>query len=132
MTSRPIDERVARARSLRQIPTDAEQKFWQPSRKLPLGSSHVRRQATIRPCFADFAYHTTRIVIEIDGGPHADSSADILRTKYLTAEGYRVLRFWNNDVLHNIDGVRETIASAFRASPPTPDPSPPQARRKGN
>ena len=84
------------------------------------------------PYFADFACHTHRLVIEIDGGQHADSTADLARTAYLNAQGYGVLRFWNNDVLDNIDGVLETIIDALRASPPTPDPSPPQERGAGN
>jgi very-short-patch-repair endonuclease len=128
---RSIDRRVPRARKLRQNPTDAERKLWQRLRALT-GSAHFRRQATIGPYFADFACHTTRLVIEIDGGQHVDSTADLARTAYLNAQGYRVLRFWNNDVLDNIDGVIETIIDALRASPPTPDPSPPQERGEGN
>jgi len=91
----------------------------------------MRRQATIGPYFADFACHTHRIVIEIDGGQHADSAADLVRTTYLNNQGYRVLRFWNNDVLSNIDGVIEIIINALRAAPPTPNPSPPQERGEG-
>ena len=91
----------------------------------------MRRQATIGPYFADFACHTHRIVIEIDGGQHADSAADLVRTTYLNNQGYRVLRFWNNDVLSNIDGVIEIIINALQAAPPTPNPSPPQERGEG-
>jgi very-short-patch-repair endonuclease len=129
--SRSIDRRVSRARSFRQNPTDAERKLWQQLRKLPPDSLHMRRQATIGPYFADFACHTHRIVIEIDGGQHADSAADLVRTTYLNNQGYRVLRFWNNDVLSNIDGVIEIIINALRAAPPTPNPSPPQERGEG-
>lgn len=71
-------------------------------------------------------------MIEIDGGQHADSASDTLRTAYLEASGYRVLRFWNNDVLGNIDGVLEIIIGALHEAPPTPDPSPPQGRGEGN
>jgi len=130
--SRSVDRRVSRARNFRQNPTDAERKLWWQLRKLPLGSSHIRRQATIGPYVADFACHTNRIVIEIDGGQHADNTTDLARTTYLNAQGYRVLRFWNNDVLDNIDSVIETIISVFRTAPPTPDPSPPQERGEGN
>ena len=80
----------------------------------------------------DQKFVARRIVIEIDGGQHAVSAADVVRTAYLNAQGYRVLRFWNNDVLDNIDGVIETIISVFRMAPPTPDPSPPQERGEGN
>lgn len=67
-------------------------------------------------------------MIEIDGGQHADSTADLARTAYLNAQGYRVLRFWNNDVLDNIDGVLEPIIDALRASPP---PLTPPHRKSG-
>ncbi|MGX9390964.1 endonuclease domain-containing protein [Nitrobacteraceae bacterium UC4446_H13] len=127
---RSVDRRVPRARRLRQNPTDAERKLWQRLRALP-GVTHFRRQATIGPYLTDFACHTDRIVIEIDGGQHADSASDATRTAYLEASGYRVLRFWNNDVLVNIDGVLETIIGALHVSPPTPDPSPPQERGEG-
>ena len=94
--------------------------------------SGSRRQATIGPYFADFACHTHRLVIEIDGGQHADSASDVTRTAYLEASGYRVLRFWNSDVLGNIEGVLETIVDALPVAPPTPDPSPPRERGEGN
>jgi very-short-patch-repair endonuclease len=127
-TPRGIDKRIPRARGLRRDATDAEKKLWQYLRRISPGRSHFRRQATIGPYFADFACHQTRIVIEVDGGQHADSTADEQRTRYLEANGYRVLRFWNNEVLGNIEGVVEVICNAVGgAGPPTPDPSPPQA-----
>lgn len=127
---RSVDRRVPRARSLRQNPTDAERKLWQRLRALS-GFAHFRRQATIGPYFADFACHTHRLVIEIDGGQHAESASDTIRTAYLEASGYRVLRFWNNDILGNIDGVVDVIVGAVRVAPPTPAPSPPQERGEG-
>ncbi|MGN6311806.1 MAG: endonuclease domain-containing protein [Xanthobacteraceae bacterium] len=129
---RSIDRRVPRARSFRKNPTDAERKLWQHLRHLPPCAAHFRRQATIGPYFADFACHSNRIVVEIDGGQHADNANDSVRTSYLNAQGYRVLRFWNNDVFGNIDGVMETIIGALRVAPPTPDPSPPQGRGEGS
>ncbi|MGB3865695.1 MAG: DUF559 domain-containing protein [Xanthobacteraceae bacterium] len=127
---RSVDRRVPRARNLRQNPTDAERKLWRRLRALPC-AAHFRRQATIGPYFADFACHTNRLVIEVDGGQHAGSAVDATRTADLEARGYRVLRFWNNDVLGNIDGVLEVIIDALRVSPPTPAPSPPQERGEG-
>jgi very-short-patch-repair endonuclease len=125
---RPLDRRVPRARTLRHDATDAEKKLWQHLRQPPFKQHHFRRQATIGPYFADFASHQLRIVIELDGGQHADNTADDRRTSYLVSEGYRVLRFWNNDVLKNTSGVLLTIDTAINADrPPTPDPSPPQA-----
>jgi very-short-patch-repair endonuclease len=125
---RPIDHRVPRARTLRRDATAAEKKLWQHLRQPPFKQHNFRRQATIGPYFADFASHRLRIVIELDGGQHADSASDEVRTKYLEANGYRVLRFWNNEVGENISGVLSTIDAAIYAErPPTPDPSPPQA-----
>jgi len=72
----------------------------------------------------DFASHDARLIIEVDGGQHAEMiAADAKRTGFLESEGYRVLRFWNNDVLGNIDGVLEVIQRAITTTP-TPDPSP--------
>ncbi|MCP9627873.1 DUF559 domain-containing protein [Rhodopseudomonas palustris] len=130
--ARTVDERVQRARSFRQNPTGAERKLWQRLRRSAFAEAHFRRQATIGPYYADFACHRLRLVIELDGGQHAGSESDLVRTDYLNAAGYRVLRFWNNDVLNNIDGVMQTIVDAIRAAPPTPDPSPPQERGEGS
>jgi len=109
---------------LRRDATEAEKKLWQHLRQPPFKQHHFRRQATIGPYFADFASHQLRIVIEVDGGQHADNVADDRRTAYLASEGYRVLRFWNNDVLANVSAIDRAV-NADR--PPTPDPSPPQA-----
>jgi very-short-patch-repair endonuclease len=128
---RPRDTRVPLARRLRRDVTDAEQKLWRQLKRLSLAQSHFRRQATVGPFFADFACHEARLIIEVDGGQHNEApraAADAARTAYLTSQGYRVLRFWNNDVLENIDGVLTAIDEALTATaPPTPDPSPPQA-----
>jgi len=116
--------------------TDAEKKLWWHLRHFPIEDSHFRRQATIGPYFADFACHELRLVVEVDGGQHAEAghrSRDEKRTEFLEAKGYRVLRFWNNDVLSNIDGVMQIISDVLAERPPTPDPSPPRyARREGN
>ena len=136
--TRKPDRRVARARSLRHAMTDAEKKLWWHLRRLPLENGHFRRQATIGRYFADFASHQHKLVIEIDGSQHSEptrSAADAERTAYLNAHGYRVLRFWNNEVLNQIDGVMSAIYEALHSpadsAPPTPDPSPPRARARG-
>jgi very-short-patch-repair endonuclease len=127
-TQRPTDQRVRRARDLRREATDAEKKLWQSLRQPPFKQHHFRRQATIGPYFADFASHQLRMIIEVDGGQHSLDASDAARTRCLEANGYRVLRFWNNDVLQNMSGVLATIDAAVIADrPPTPDPSPPQA-----
>jgi very-short-patch-repair endonuclease len=121
---------------MRHEPTDAERVLWQHLRHLTVAGSHFR-QATIGPYFADFACHAAGMVIELDGGQHneADGIArDAKRTADLESRGYRVLRFWNNDILSNLDGVAEVIAAALS----TPHParalreSPSPSRGEGN
>ncbi len=96
---------------MRKMPTEAERKLWWHLRhRLPLAGSHFRRQVQIGPYIADFACHELKLVIEIDGGQHGlQTKKDEMRTRRLEAEGYRVLRFWNNDVLSNVDGVLSQI-----------------------
>ena len=108
---------------MRAAPTEAERKLWWHLRhRLLTPGTHFRRQVRIGRYVADFACHATRIVVEVDGGQHgATSAADEARTKVLEANGYRVLRYWNNDVLRNIDGVLEDISTRQpRPPPPTP------------
>jgi len=119
------------ARTLRRAPTDAERKLWFLLRALkPLGF-HFRRQAPIGTYIADFVWHAGKLVIELDGSQHADAQAayDAKRTEWLQSQGYRVLRFWNNDVLRSPRSVGEAILAAARSSAanpknPTPNPSP--------
>lgn len=73
-------------------------------------NAHFRRQVPIRHFITDFASHRAKLVIEVDGGQHSDA-ADSDRTRLIEIEGYRVLRFWNNDVICNAHGVHMTIAS---------------------
>ena len=109
---------------MRKIPTEAEKKLWWHLRRLPVQGGHFRRQVQIGPYIADFVSHTSKLVIEIDGGQHNEhQSEDQVRSLRIQAEGYRVLRFWNNDVLANVEGVLIEILSAI-AITPTPDPSP--------
>ena len=96
--------------------THAERKLWSALRAAPIEGTHFRRQATIGPYFVDFACHQTRLVIEVDGGGHAEDNrmaADAQRTAFLSSHGYRVLRFWNNDVLSNVEGVMTLIHEAI-------------------
>jgi very-short-patch-repair endonuclease len=118
----PPQRRLARA--MRAAPTDAERKLWWHLRhRIPIPDTHFRRQVRIDRYIVDFACHATRIVIEVDGSQHDRSAADEKRTKVLEANGYRVLRYWNNHVLSNIDSVLEDILRAI-TTPPTPNPSP--------
>lgn len=114
------------AQQMRRSPTDAERRLWQLLRTLkPLGM-HFRRQAPIGNCVADFAWYDGKFVIELDGSQHVDirSDYDRRRTAWLEAQGYRVLRFWNNDVLKTPRSVGEAILAAAQKKNPTPDPSP--------
>jgi very-short-patch-repair endonuclease len=113
------------SRSMRKAPTEVERKLWWHLRhRLMMSGTHFRRQVRSGRYIVDFASHGARLVIEIDGGQHAERiAADAERTKSIEADGYRVIRFWNNDVLTNIDGVLEAIQHAL-ATTPTPDPSP--------
>jgi very-short-patch-repair endonuclease len=118
----PINK--VRGRAMRASPTDAERKLWWHLRyRLATPSSHFRRQVHLGRYIVDFACHALKIVIEIDGGQHVEQSKrDARRTQFLESEGYRVLRFWNNEVLSNVDGVLEVIQGAALA---TPTPTPP-------
>ena len=110
---------------MRAEPTNAERKLWWHLRyRLDVPGTHFRRQVRLGRYVVDFACHQARLVVEVDGGQHAVPSArDTARTRFIEAEGYRILRFWNNDVLTNIDGVLEVIHSTI-GSTPTPVPSP--------
>jgi very-short-patch-repair endonuclease len=95
------------ARNMRGAPTEAEKKLWRHLHRLSLDGSHFRRQVQLGQYIVDFVGH--KMHIEIDGGQHAENAADAARTKFIESQGYRVLRFWNNDVLSNVDGVLEVI-----------------------
>ena len=118
---------VARARRLRRNATDAESVLWFGLRD-KLAGTRFRRQAAFGPYFADFACHAAKLIVEVDGGQH-NAGRDAVRTEFLNGEGYRVLRFWNNDVLSNLGGVLETIAAALPS--PLVGEGGPQARMRG-
>ena len=116
------------ARRLRKTPTDAETRLWAVLRRRQIEGARFRRQAPIGPYVVDFACLAERLVVEVDGGQHArQQDRDAARTAWLESPGFRVLRFWNHEVLGNIEGVAERIAGALRASP-LPGP-PPQGGR---
>ena len=107
-----------RARTLRKNMTDAAQALWRVLRTYKDNGFHFRRQAPMGPYIADFVCHSAKLVIEVDGGQHGLAShqaADDRRTGWLEGQGYRVLRFWNNDVLSNTDGVAALIEAALVA-----------------
>jgi very-short-patch-repair endonuclease len=114
-----------RARDLRRALTDAEATRWRRLRTGQLGGTKFRRQVPIGGFIADFCARNPKLVVEIDGGQHAEAALpDAVRTRVLAAYGYTVLRFWNDDVSTNIDGVLTTIAQEVTARKPAPSPSP--------
>jgi len=96
--------------------TDAEQKLWRALRSRGVRSK-FRRQVPLGPYIVDFGCFDSKLIVEIDGAQHADNKHDAKRDRYFTGQGYRVLRFWNNDVLKNLDGVLHRIAEFADPSP---------------
>lgn len=108
-----------RARDLRRDATDAEKTLWRALRE-SLPHAKFRRQVPIGPYFADFLSFSARLIVEVDGGQHADRvEQDAARTRFLQAQGYRVLRVWNNEVLENCDGVLTVIVAALKLPLPS-------------
>jgi len=106
------------ARALRGAMTDAEQRLWYHLRNRRLGGYKFRRQVTFGPYVADFACVAARLIVEVDGGQHANRTVeDATRTQYLEQQGYRVVRFWNNEVLGNIEGVLERLIAVLTLTP---------------
>jgi len=111
-----------RAKRLRQNMTEAEQKLWQALRARQLGRK-FRRQHPLGPYIVDFVCLQDKLVIEVDGGQHLlQVRSDQARTHWLQKSGYRVLRFWNNNVLKDINTVMERIDAELTSSPPQPSP----------
>jgi very-short-patch-repair endonuclease len=122
------------ARRLRRNQTDAERILWFRLRDRRLNGSKFRRQFPIDRYVVDFFCADAHLIIELDGGQHAvRTDADAQRTKVLEAMGYMILRYWNNDVIQNIDGVLEDIYTALerhRPEPPHPHPLPSGERER--
>ena len=112
-----------RSRDLRNNSTDAERKLWAHLRNRQVQGTRFNRQVPIGPFICDFAARTLKLIIELDGGQHAVRTAqDDRRSEFLVSRGFRVLRFWNNDVLENVDGVLAVIERALHDMP-SPNPS---------
>ncbi len=106
------------ARQFRKNPTDAERKLWQFPRFKQLEGHKFRRQCPIGPYIVDFACLQKNLIIEIDGSQHMNDRADAQRAAWLGSVGYRVLRFWDNDVLVQTDSVVEAIVAAIEENNP--------------
>jgi very-short-patch-repair endonuclease len=106
---------IERARELRRDMTPQERKLWRALRE-NFPEAHFRKQVPMGIYTADFAWHTAKLIVEVDGGQHgtdAGKAHDAARTRFLESEGYRVIRFWNNEVDHNLEGVIAAIADAL-------------------
>lgn len=103
-----IMKQTAIARKLRNNLTEAEKHLWYILRAENLGYK-FRRQAQIGNYFADFVCYEKKLIIEIDGGQHAESQKDKIREEWLTTQGFKVLRFWNNEVMGNREDVVQKI-----------------------
>jgi very-short-patch-repair endonuclease len=110
------------ARRLRRNSTIAEQRLWYRLRSRGLYGLKFVRQEPIGPYIVDFVCREHRLVVEVDGGQHCENLRDNLRDQWLRDNSYRVLRFWNNDVLENIEGVLESIANAIPHDGRAPSP----------
>ncbi len=126
-------EHLQFAKNLRQNMTDAERRLWRELRAQRFSGWKFRRQEPLGAYIADFICHDARLVIEIDGGQHAESQRDLARDAWFGEQGYRVLRFWNNEVLAQPDAVLEQIyltlnnhlsSNSFSRSTLSPNPSP--------
>lgn len=108
------------ANRLRTNTTQAEAILWRHLRTLDVKGSHFRRQVVIGPYIADFACLAERLIVEVDGSQHGTSEGIRRdeRTRWLNDEGYRVLRFWNNDVMSKTKAVLDMIHQAIDATPP--------------
>ncbi len=114
-----------RAKGLRKSPTDAESLLWQHLRNRQIADAKFRRQYVMGKYIVDFVCLECGLIIEVDGGRHADRvDYDEPRTAYLEQEAFRVMRFWNNEVLRETEAVLEVIKNALIDNNPSPQPSP--------
>ena len=116
-----------RARNLRKNQTEAEKLLWSSLRNRQIAGCKFRRQWPIGPYIVDFACLSRKLLIELDGGQHSEAIAyDEARTKFLEAQGYRVIRFWNNEMLTEPTAVLQRIYEELMqgADLPSPQPSP--------
>jgi very-short-patch-repair endonuclease len=115
-----MNNQTFKARELRKNLTDYERRLWRELRLRQLRGLKFRRQFPIGPYIVDFACPEKKIIVEVDGGQHVENKEyDEMRTQWLQEQGFRVLRFWNNEVQNNLDEVKQTIYRAL-FDPPAP------------
>jgi very-short-patch-repair endonuclease len=124
MKKQPSDRAREQAKALRREMTEAEKKIWFRLRSRQTEGYRFRRQVPLGRFIADFVCHEAKLIVEIDGGQHEPlSEQEMNRTRFLEGQGYRILRFWNNEVLQNPEAVQAVIARDLRQVTPT-QPSP--------
>ncbi len=128
-TTRSRNASISQARNLRRNSTITEQRLWGKLRRRSLGGHYFRRQVPIGSFIVDFVCIRKKLVVEVDGGQHnydTQRRKEQARTEYLHSKGYTVLRFWNNEVIDNVEGVCVVISSALHsdnvATPSQPSP----------
>ncbi len=128
-----LDRPTERARDLRNEATNAEQMLWRQLKGSRLQDLKFSRQMPIAGYFADFVCRSHKLIVELDGSQHVEGQPhDDARTVQLEAAGYRVVRFWNNDLTSNMPGVLETILNAAIGTERVPTPQPPPASGRGS
>ena len=125
-----VMSQISRARELRKQSTDAERLLWSRLRNRRLMGLKFKRQSPIGRYIVDFVCRERNLVVEIDGGHHQEQEAsDLSRTEWLNSRGFRVIRYWNNQVLDDMDSVLESIRMTLEAgTSPSPQPSPSRER----
>jgi len=111
-----------RARELRRNQTEAEERLWNELRGRRLAAAKFVRQYQIGDFIADFACRSLRLAIELDGGQHSGNECDVGGTRIIEAHGYRVIRFWNNEVIENMDGVLQAVSHELEIARNKPSP----------
>ena len=116
------------AKALRSNQTDSEIKVWQALRAARLMNYKFKRQVLLADFIVDFVCFEQKLIVEIDGGQHMNSTQDIERDIKLNAMGFKVLRFWNNEIIDNLEGVLMLILQHLQIATPLPNPLPQGAR----
>ncbi|WP_299742705.1 endonuclease domain-containing protein [Devosia sp.] len=106
------------AKSMRHKPTEAEDRFWQILRHRRLDGHKFRRQHPVGNYILDFVCLSSHLIVELDGSQHADNAYDVARDTYLRAQGFRLLRFWNNDILARPEHILEAVWAALQEPMP--------------
>ena len=121
MKEYPIGAAHERAQALRREMTQAETKLWRMLRSRQIEGHRFHRQVPVGRSIADFVCHQARLIVELDGGQHDSlSQQEVDRSRFLQSEGYRVLRFWNHEVLANPKGVHAMTVENLRRPHPHP------------